>query len=40
MTFFFHREADLEFDAAVAYYEGCQLGLGLDLADEIYATLQ
>ena len=40
MKFYFHREADLEFDAAVEYYEGCQLGLGLDFAEEVCAAIE
>lgn len=40
MKFFFHTEAEDEFNDAVAYYEGCEIGLGLDLAREVYATIQ
>ena len=40
MRFYFHREAELEFDAAVEYYEGCQPGLGLRLAEEVYASIK
>lgn len=39
MTFSFHKEADAEFDQAVAYYEGCRLGLGLEFAEEVYAAI-
>ena len=35
----FHPDAVLEFDAAVAYYEEYQHGLGLEFAEEIYAAL-
>ncbi len=37
MTFSFHPEADEEFFAAVAYYEGCDSGLGLDFAREVHS---
>ena len=40
MTFIFHPEADEEFAAAVAYYETCDTGLGLDFAREVYATVE
>lgn len=39
MRFYFHPEADDEFDKAVAYYEESQTGLGLDFAEEVYATI-
>ena len=38
MRFYFHPRADAEFDEAVRYYEGCQPGLGLDFAEEVYAA--
>ena len=40
MNFFFHPEADEEFIEAVAYYEECELGLGLDFSREVYASIQ
>ena len=40
MTFAFHPEANQEFIEAIAYYEGCDLGLGLDFAREIHATIR
>ena len=40
MRFCFHREAEHEFDHAVEYYEGCQSGLGLDFAGEVYAAIE
>jgi toxin ParE1/3/4 len=40
MTFSFHPEADEEFIDAVEYYEDCEIGLGLDLSREVYATIQ
>lgn len=39
MKFSFHPEADAEFIAAVAYYEDCEIGLGLDHSREVYATI-
>ena len=39
MRFYFHPEADEEFDQAVEYYEECQPGLGLDSAEEVYAAI-
>jgi mRNA interferase RelE/StbE len=39
MRFHFHPAADNEFDLAVEYYEGCQAGLGLEFAEEVYATI-
>lgn len=40
MKFYFHARAEEEFDEAVAYYENCQSGLGLEFAEEIYASVQ
>lgn len=39
MRFYFHEFAETEFDAAVEYYEGCRVGLGMDFAREVYATI-
>ena len=39
MKFYFHPDAKEEFDGAVEYYEQCQPGLGLQLAEEVYATI-
>ena len=38
MRFFFHPEAKEEFDGAVDFYEQSQPGLGLEFAEEVYAT--
>ncbi|MBA4396616.1 MAG: plasmid stabilization protein [Syntrophus sp. (in: bacteria)] len=39
MRFFFHPEAKEEFDGAVDFYEQSQPGLGLEFAEEVYATI-
>ncbi len=39
MKFYFHPEAEAEFDRSVKYYEQCQPGLGLEFAEEVYATI-
>ncbi len=40
MSFAFHPEAEEEFAAAVAYYEDCEPGLGLDFSREVHATVR
>jgi len=39
MSFSFHPEAERELDEAVAYYEQSQSGLGIEFAEEVYATI-
>jgi hypothetical protein len=39
MTYYFHPLAEQELDKAVRYYEECCSGLGLEFAEEIYATI-
>ena len=39
MIFYFHPRADEEFDEAVEYYDNCQVGLGLEFAEEVYAAI-
>ena len=39
MRFYFHPQADHEFDAAVLYYEDSQIGLGIEFAAEVYAAI-
>jgi hypothetical protein len=39
MKFYFHPGAEAEFDMAVEYYEELQPGLGIEFAEEIYATI-
>ncbi len=39
MKFYFHEDAEAEFDRAVEYYEDSQSGLGLEFAQEVYAAI-
>lgn len=39
MKFYFHPQADNELDKASDYYESCRPGLGLEFAEEVYATI-
>lgn len=39
MRFFFHEEAEEEFDRAVQYYEEQRPGLGLEFAEEVYGAV-
>ncbi len=39
MKYYFHPEAEAEFDGAVAYYEQCQPGLGMEFAEEVFAAI-
>ena len=39
MRFYFHEDAESEFDMAVEYYEDSRSGLGLEFAKEIYAAI-
>ena len=40
MTYSFHPDAEVEFNASVDYYEACQTHLGLEFAREVYKTIQ
>lgn len=40
MKFRFHPEAEAELNEAVDYYDGCQEGLGLEFAKEVYSTIE
>ena len=40
MTFSFHLAAEQELNGAVDYYNGCQNGLGLQFAKEVYAAIR
>jgi hypothetical protein len=39
MKFYFHPDAEVEFDRAVEYYEQFQPGQGFEFAEEVYATI-
>jgi hypothetical protein len=39
MRVYFHPDAEAEFDKAIEYYEKLQPGLGIEFAEEIYATI-
>ena len=39
MTFYFHPDAEIEFNDAVDHYEEKQNDLGLDFAIEVYMTI-
>jgi len=39
MRFYFHEHAETEFNRAVEYYEDCRYGLGIEFAQEVYATI-
>ncbi len=38
VKFYFDPLADKEFDESVHYYEACQVGLGMEFAEAVYAT--
>lgn len=40
MRFYFHPLASIEFDEAIRYYEECEPGLGLELAEEVYSAIR
>ncbi len=40
MIFSFHPDAEAEFNEAIEYYEGCELGLGYDFSIEVLAAIQ
>ena len=40
MKYVFHPEAEVEFVAAIDYYEDCEPGLGYDFAIEVNSTLE
>lgn len=39
MRFYFHEDAEVEFDRTVEYYENSRLGLGLEFAQEVNAAI-
>jgi plasmid stabilization system protein ParE len=40
MSYSFHPEAEEEFIEAIAYYESCEPGLGLDFSRQVHATIR
>ena len=40
MKYRFHPQAEAELNEAVDYYDGCQEGLGLEFAKEVYAAIE
>lgn len=40
MKFSFDPRAQAEFEEGVMHYEGCQAGLGLEFAEEVYAAIR
>ncbi len=40
MKVIFHPEAEIEFFAAIEYYEAAQVGLGEDFSRELLATIK
>jgi len=40
MSYFFHPEAEAEFEAAVAWYEARATGLGLDFTTELWEAIR
>lgn len=39
MKFHLHPQAEAELDDAIAYYDHCEFGLGLEFAEEVYSTI-
>jgi plasmid stabilization system protein ParE len=40
MNFYFHPKAEQELHQAILYYEKCQLGLGIEFAEEVYQAIK
>ena len=40
MNYSFHPDAEKEFNEAIAYYNECQNGLGLEFVKEVYLAIQ
>jgi hypothetical protein len=40
MSYWFHPDAESEFNQAIDYYEEIETGLGYDFAIEVYTTIQ
>ena len=39
MKFYFHEHGETGFVRTVDYYEDCWIGLGIEFAQEVYATI-
>ena len=39
MKFYFHEDAETEFNRAIEYYEDARSGLGLEFAQEVYVAI-
>lgn len=39
MRYTFHREAKIELNKTVDYYEKCQRGVGIEFLEEMYSTI-
>lgn len=40
MNYYFHPDAERELNEAITYYNGCQNGLGLEFAKEVYLAIK
>ena len=40
MNYSFHPDVEKELNEAIAYYNECQIGLGLEFAKEVYLAIQ
>jgi len=40
MKYFFHPEAESEFQGAIEYYEKCELGLGQAFVIQVYSAIR
>ena len=40
MRFCFHPLAEIELDESIRYYEDCEPGLGIELAEEVYSAIR
>ncbi len=40
MKYYFHPDAELEFEDAIDYYEKCQNGLGYDFSVEVFSAIK
>ncbi len=40
MKYYFHSEAEEEFNQAIDYYESCSVGLGFDFFEEVFSAIE